>query len=101
MQAAERVRFIYAQLMDLCEKLEAPRAAAETPLEFLPELQKLFPEQKAEAETITRAYLRVRYGEFAEDKESLQEVIRAWEELSSAGEKQYLAHKQLQRFQKL
>ncbi|HZU87093.1 MAG TPA: DUF4129 domain-containing protein [Anaerolineaceae bacterium] len=100
MQAAERVRFIYTQLMDMCEKLESPRAAAVTPLEFLPVLEELFPENKGDAETITRAYLRVRYGEFPEEKEDLRQVVRAWEELSREGEKLYHARRQFNRFNK-
>lgn len=95
MPAAERVRFIYSQLMDLCEKLESPRAMAVTPLEFLPALHDLFPDNIAESELITQAYLRVRYGQFPEDKDNLRLVTRAWEDLSRAGERYFLARKNL------
>ncbi len=101
MQAAERVRFLYAQLMELCERLEMPRGAAVTPLEFLPTLEDLFPENKPEAALLTHAYQRVRYGQFPEEKEHLREVTHAWEELARAGEKLYLAKKKMNRFQKL
>jgi hypothetical protein len=101
MQAAEKVRLIYAQLMDLCEKLDSPRRTAMTPLEFLLTLKDLFPENQAQAELITQAYMRVRYGQFPEEKEHLREVTHAWQALSSAGEKLYQAKKKLDRYQKL
>lgn len=83
--AAARIRRIYAELMLLCARLKQPRPAAQTPLEFLPRMKVLFPEQETELETITQAYLGVRYGMLPETPEELQAVDRAWERVKLAG----------------
>jgi hypothetical protein len=81
--AAAQVRRIYAQLMDLCGKLGYARPAALTPLEFLPTLKQVFPEGEAQANLITRAYMKVRYGELPETDAEVKEVKRAWNWLKS------------------
>ena len=83
--AAARIRRIYAELMDLSEALNAPRAEAQTPLEFLPTLMGLFPESEIELNTITQAYLRVRYGELPETRAEVMEVETAWNRISALG----------------
>ncbi len=84
--AAARIRRIYARLMKLSTRLGMSRPAARTPLEFLPNLQTLFPELPIELDTITQAYLRVRYGELPETIEEVQRVEHAWAQISTAGE---------------
>jgi hypothetical protein len=91
--AAARIRRIYAELMDLSEGLNAPRAEAQTPLEFLPTLMDLFPGLEIELNTITQAYLRVRYGELPETRAEVVEVETAWDRVSSLG-KELLSSKQ-------
>lgn len=91
--AAARIRRIYAELMDLSEALNAPRAEAQTPLEFLPILIGLFPGLEMELNTITQAYLRVRYGELPETREEVVEVETAWNHVSALG-KERLSSKQ-------
>jgi hypothetical protein len=91
--AAARIRRIYAELMDLSEALNAPRAEAQTPLEFLPTLMGLFPESEIELNTITQAYLRVRYGELPETRAEVMEVETAWDWISTLG-KERLGNKQ-------
>lgn len=86
--AAARIRRIYAALMQLCAKLDLPRPPARTPLEFLPTMQKRFPQQAAGLALITRAYLQVRYGELPEDENEMQNIQRAWEEIRRAGNQQ-------------
>jgi hypothetical protein len=76
--AAARVRRIYQQLMEICEKLDSPRLPAFTPLEFLPQVVKLFPEQQTELELITQTYNRVRYGEVPETYEEMHDLVNAW-----------------------
>ena len=80
-QAADRIRVIYADLLDLSTRLGSPRIASQTPLEFLQNLQSLFPARKAEASVITQAYLKVRYGELPETIEEIRQVEIAWEQL--------------------
>ena len=83
--AAARIRRIYARLLALSAKLDLPRPAARTPLEFLPSLQALFPGLSKELATITNAYLYVRYGELPETPQELQEVEIAWGLISASG----------------
>ena len=92
--AAMRIRRIYAQLMDLSEMLGKARAPAETPLEFLPALDELFPGMESELNAITEAYLRVRYGELPETRQEIDSVEAAWEGVRILGQKQLnLKHK--------
>ncbi len=81
--AAARVRWIYAQLMDLCEACGHPRPAARTPLEFVPELEELFPDAAGDLATITQAYLKVRYGELPETSQDVEVVATAWEHVQA------------------
>jgi len=87
LRAAERIRYIYASLLDLCTDLEVPRQAAQTPLEFLPELENTFATLKGEVGDITRAYVRVRYGEMLETPEEVQLVESGWEQVQREGKR--------------
>jgi hypothetical protein len=83
--AAARIRHIYAQLMNLCEKLGKPRPRSLTPNEFLPQMYNLFPLNQKELGTITEAYINVRYGELPETNEDIREVLDAWQRISAFG----------------
>ena len=83
--AALHIRVLYARLMRLCERLGKPRLPMETPIEFLPKLEALFQGHESQARLITRAYVRVRYGEYPEALEEVREVQRAWEVLKREG----------------
>lgn len=85
--AAVRIRYLYAQLMDLCSQLGHARGPAITPIEFLPESVSLFPESGQHLELITRAYIKVRYGEIPETKEEIQAVEDSWENIKIEGKK--------------
>ncbi|MFM8321746.1 MAG: DUF4129 domain-containing protein, partial [Chloroflexota bacterium] len=77
--AAQKIRRLYAELLELSAGRGRPRSPNLTPLEFLPELQQAFPAQAAESELITRAYTRVRYGEYPEAIEDVHAVESALE----------------------
>ncbi len=49
-------------------------------------LEKIFPNSKVELETITHAYLRVRYGELPETHGQVEEVEDAWELVRKRGQ---------------
>jgi len=83
--AKARIRRIYAQLMSLSAALGLPRPQAQTPLEFLPAMKAIFPENPEDLAVITRAYMLVRYGELPEDEEDLIAVETAWQQLNTAG----------------
>jgi hypothetical protein len=91
MLAAARIRRIYAQLLNLSARLGQPRPAPRTPLEFLPDLERLFPALSADLGTVTRAYLRVRYGELSESWQEVEAVESAWKRIAQEGQAQIAA----------
>lgn len=95
--AAARVRRIYGLLLEMSAQLDQPRPASKTPLEFMPQLERLFPELRLELNTITDAYLLVRYGEAPETPDDLARVEVAWRLVSAEGkakirEKRHMHH---------
>jgi hypothetical protein len=80
-RAATSVRRIYREMSALAADYGFPRAAAQTPHEYQHALAELWPEGQGESKLITRAYVRVRYGELPESDEELAELRRAWEYL--------------------
>ncbi len=86
--AAERIRQIYTLLMDLCADLGDPRSPAVTPWEYRKDLERLFPGMRPEIETVTSAYVRIRYGELPEEQDELMQVEQAWDRLRNYGESQ-------------
>lgn len=85
LRAAARIRQVYADLMDLCASLGHPRREAETPLEFLPELNQLFPGLQPEIQAITEAYNGVRYGQLPESRREVETIEIAWNKIISVG----------------
>lgn len=83
-----RVRQIYIQLMEVCEKLGDARPPAYTPLEFLPDMGNIFNGFHEDLQLITLAYQRVRYGELPEETlDRLQAVEEAWQRLEIEGKR--------------
>ena len=85
--AAARIRRIYANLLRLSARLDLPRPRSTTPLEFLPKLVRLFPELVPDLNTITQAYVQVRYGEHIETQDELERVEHAWHRIKTEGER--------------
>lgn len=86
--AAARIRRIYAQLMKYCSLLDSPRPPSLTPLEFLPQVQALFPGYAETSDMLTRKYLQIRYGEYPETIQEMQSIYEAWEKLKEYAEEQ-------------
>jgi hypothetical protein len=61
--SAESIRRIYAALVARASEAGLPRAAAETPYEYLPRLQRSWPQRADDVRAITDAYVEVHYGE--------------------------------------
>lgn len=78
---ANRIRRMYAALIDLAAEDGVSRAAAETPREFQTVLEKRYPDQAAALEVLTAAYLRVRYGELPEDRPEAARAEAAFRQL--------------------
>ena len=85
MLAAFRIRRIYGKLMNLSEDLGFPRHPSCTPREFLPVLEGHFPSLQTELALITDSYVRVRYGEFPETHEEVEDVETAWSRIQAEG----------------
>ena len=85
--AAARIRRIYTRLMDLSEALDAPRPAAITPLEFVPQLAELFPAGVGDVSLITDSYQKVRYGELPERTDEVERVEAAWQRVKEEGKR--------------
>ncbi len=83
--AAARIRQIYRRLLRLSARLGVERQQAETPLEFLSDLPVIFPDSQDQLEKITRAYLRVRYGEYPESRQEVDRVEQAWRDIRKRG----------------
>jgi hypothetical protein len=81
MLAAARIRRVYAGLMGLCAQMGAARKTSQTPDEYLPRAQGLFPGREADLELITRAYDQVRYGEYPESHQEVEDVLAAWKRI--------------------
>ncbi len=85
--SAVRIRRIYARLMKLSAKLGYARPVSVTPIEFLPSLQELFPDNARDLQVITDAYLVVRYGELPERLDQVEDVQTAWKNVAVVGKK--------------
>jgi hypothetical protein len=83
--AAQRIRVIYAELLELAASLKYPRWPHQTPLEYLPELQKAFPSSQVELALITQAYQRIRYGELPEAQDEVNAIESAWRQVQVEG----------------
>lgn len=80
-QTAVSIRYIYAQMGRAASGAGYPRSRTETPYEYLQSLAQVWPDHRADAELVTQAYVRVRYGEVPEDKEELAAIHAAWKRL--------------------
>jgi len=99
--AAVSVRHIYANVVRLAERRGFPRSPAQTPNEFLPELQRAFPACDSDLSNITEAYVRVHYGEAPSSLQELEALRSCWRRVlaapvhqGSASEQNGLAHEE-------
>lgn len=75
---AERVRQVFAALMELAGEIGAPYKSYETPREFSRRLAALLPIEREDLELITHAYQRVRYGQLPESVQEVEAIENAW-----------------------
>jgi hypothetical protein len=83
--AATSIRRIYGRLLRIAKARGRVRSPSQTPLEFLPDLQALFPSRRQEVDIITHAYLEVQYGGRLDEEAGIAEVRRAWAVLQNGG----------------
>jgi hypothetical protein len=74
--------------------LNKPRPEAQTPLEFVPKLERIFPEFSLEINSITQAYMNVRYGLLPETQDDVTRIEDAWKKLHAAGHALLIERKQ-------
>jgi hypothetical protein len=60
-----------------------PRSTTETPYEYLDTLTKVWPSNTGDAQLITAAYVKIRYGELPETQSELDEIKAAWQRLET------------------
>jgi len=82
-RTAASIRRIYQQMSRAAAANGYARAAAETPFEYLATLALAWPAHTAESRLITEAYVNVRYGEFPETREELDQIQAAWKRLEA------------------
>ncbi len=79
---AESIRRIYAALVARASEAGLPRAAAETPYEYLPRLERTWPDQAADLRAITNAYVDVHYGEREFAAKEVDGLRAMWQSLA-------------------
>ncbi|MBK8984897.1 MAG: DUF4129 domain-containing protein [Chloroflexi bacterium] len=82
-RTAVSIRRIYAQLCRAAAANGYPRAAAETPFEYLATLALAWPNHISESQLITQAYVNIRYGELPENRAELDAIQTAWKRLEA------------------
>lgn len=80
-RTAASIRRIYLQMLRAAAGRGFPRVESETPYEYLPTLARLWPENKADSQLITEAYVKIRYGQLPETKAELDAIKDAWQRL--------------------
>lgn len=83
-RAAASIRRIYQHMLETAADIGYPRGKSETPFEFLPTLAEIWPDNTADSQLITQAFVKVRYGELPETKEELAAIDAAWQRLRDA-----------------
>ncbi|MEO6061266.1 MAG: DUF4129 domain-containing protein [Thermoflexales bacterium] len=79
--AAATIRLIYARLTAEAARRGARRAPAQTALEYLPGLARVFPGADADARRVTDAYIAAHYGEVPDTLDKLRAIQAAWARL--------------------
>ena len=64
-----------------------PRPPTKTPLEFRPLLGEKLDTVDRDLDTLTQAYLRVRYGEMPETEAEIQQAEAAWRKIDRQAQK--------------
>jgi hypothetical protein len=75
------IRAAYRRLLRRGAALGHPRAAHVTPQDYLGHLRRIPIPAERDAALLTTAYMRVRYGDEAEQPEDLEQGLHAWERL--------------------
>ena len=77
--AALTVRRLYARMVHEAAKRGQQRLPAQTPLDYLPHLNRAFPNAAQDVGAITDAYVAAHYGELPDDDAALARLREAWD----------------------
>ncbi len=80
-RTAASIRRIYQQMLETAADIGYPRSESETPFEFLPTLAEIWPDNTADSQLITQAFVKIRYGELPETEAELAAINAAWDHL--------------------
>lgn len=80
-RTAVSIRHTYRQMCRAATVNGYPRDKAETPYEYLKTLRQVWPANMDDIQLITTAYIKIRYGEFPETEEDLNQIWQAWHRL--------------------
>ena len=83
-RTAASIRRIYQQMLEASEAIGYPRSESETPFEFLSTLAEIWPDNIADSQLITQAFVKIRYGELPETEDELAAIKAAWTRLRDA-----------------
>jgi len=73
------IRALYRHLLRWADKQGVARAPAQTPLEHLEQLERMFPQQRDDLKQVTEAYLRARYSQKPISQEEFDKAKKAWQ----------------------
>lgn len=76
------VRYIYRQLLLWAKKRGYPRAAFQTPYEYLHILEGFFPAIRGDLQYITEVYVGARYGRSSVSEEELHKLRDSWQRIT-------------------
>jgi hypothetical protein len=79
--AAMTVRRLYARAAYEASRRGFRRSFAQTPYDFLPNLQRAFPSAEQDAQTLTDAYVAAHYGEVPDTDAALNALKASWERM--------------------
>lgn len=81
------VEAIYQQMLRYLAEQGHRKPAAQTPLEYVQQIQREQPDRAASVEAIARAYLRWRYGGYEADLSDLRQQLRRLKQMRTAHKK--------------
>jgi hypothetical protein len=75
------IRRLYVRAVQEAGRRGHQRSASQTPYDFLPEMQRAFPQNISEARDVTEAYVASHYGQVPDTDEALNALKQAWERM--------------------
>lgn len=82
-RAALTIRRIYQQMSYYAERAGNGRETNQTPYEYLTILKQLWPNHTSQAQLITQAFVKIRYGELPESQEEFNQIKLAWKQIQA------------------